>query len=1249
MRILAVRGENLASLAAPFEIDLEQEPLNGAGLFAITGETGAGKSTLLDALCLALFGQCPRLSAAGSSDSVPDVAGAELRETNPRTVLTRGAASGFAEADFVGADGTGYRARWTVRRARNKASGRLQNVERSLVRIEDNAAVESGIKQVDAAVEERLGLTYDQFKRTVLLAQGDFDAFLKANDNERAALLEKVTGTQRYRDISKQIFQRFTDAKDVASKLEEKSDVAGLLEEEERTALVGQSEELEKQSKSVQSDMDAIAKSLGHLQKLDEAKTKLASAQDEFVALKARHENAKAKRDLKAQFERIKSLEPVNHRVVEAEKDVAGTRAAAEKSRVMLEGARKDLAGKEEQAKQADAVFNELEAELAKLTPEWSAAEQLDTKLGELEDEGKQLRERSDTAAAEARQAEAALAEHTKSLEEQKALQATVKEQMGRLSATKILKDRQDSLIADLDEFERVQVALTNDATRLVEMRKRESELSDIQSTLSAQLEQFVSDLEGCEGAFAAKKGEISALGADNARKSMEQLSTFRQRAEKLQETSRHFLKAKRNKQAESETWKKLVDQMTGLQQAKGKATSELTFRGEALEKARGLSTLAEAAQGDQVKLLRAELVDDAPCPVCGSDHHPVDTQEGRAALDTLFGDVFLQRKEAEEARAAAQRNLDEINGQLAACEASQKNASALMERYASEADALRAEAEEQWAALAPPVEVAFALDGLLDAPDLLDAVLAQVATQVEALRAVLVQEDVLRQELEQLDVMLRGLGDAHQKAVGDQARKAEEVSSIKVELSGVEGRHTENFEAQSRLEQRLGETLLAGGMVFGSLGAELPALKANLQERISTWEQLEQQEGTTSAALQSLDQKTSGLSERRDGLAKSSGELLRQLEQLRLLHQERSAERKLLLGGMATGAHRAAFSEKHSNAKERKNNVSNAQNNAREEFGRIEAGLAAAKAAEAKAASALSDCADRLNAELVSLGLTKDAYDGLQERCSQELDALASELKMLDDAYLATQTAVSTWEKELVAVEALPLPDKPQEELSSLLEASKQALAELQVSKGVLSEKLRVDAEAREKAQQIMGLLLEAKETAKTWGAISEAIGSADGSKFQKVAQGVTLDLLVELANKQLHQLKPRYQLKRADFGLGLFVIDRDMGDTPRSTRSLSGGERFLISLSLALALSGLEGRQSFVDTLFIDEGFGSLDAESLDLAIDALEMLQGQGRKVGVISHVEALKDRIPVQVQVVRQGAGRSRVAVNAPAGW
>ncbi len=1249
MRILAVRGENLASLAAPFEIDLEQDPLKGAGLFAITGETGAGKSTLLDALCLALFGKCPRLEAEGSSENLPDVAGADLRETNPRTVLTRGAASGFAEADFVGADGTGYRARWTVRRARNKATGRLQNVERSLVRIEDNAAVESGIKLVDTAVEERLGLTYDQFTRTVLLSQGDFDAFLKAKDSMRAELLEKVTGTQRYREISKQVYVLSNEAEAEVTKLTEQSEVAGLLDEEERTRLIAEQTELEAKSKSVQTDMDAIARSLGHLQTLDNAKSKLASAQDEFVALKQRHENAQAKRDLKAQFERIRSLEPVYQRVTDAQKNVADTHAAAEKSQVMLEAASKDLASKDEQVRQADALFNELEAELTKLTPQWSEAEQLDRKLGELEVEGKQLRERSDAAVVEARQADEALTAHTKSVEEQKALQATVKEQMERLSATRVLKERRDSLFADLEEYDRVQIALSQDATRLVEMRKRESELTTIQSKLSSQLEKFVAELETCESAVTAKKAEISALGADHARKSMEQLSNFRQRAEKLQETSRQFNKAKRQKQTENETWHKLVNQMEGLQGARDKASAELTFRNETLEKAQGLSTLAEAAQGDQVKLLRTSLVEDKPCPVCGSEDHPVDTKEGRAALDSLFGDVFLQRKEAEEARTAAQHALDEINKELAACEASKNGAETQAQRFETEAAALKEQAVDLWTSLEPPFAMELTIDGVLEAPDVLDGVLGEVTSRADALRGVLARDEALRKELEQLDINLRGLQEQHRKAAGERHQKAEEASSTKAELSRIDGRHTENGLAQERLSQRLNETLSAGGMVPGSLEDGLSALKADLRQRITQWEQLEMQEGTTSAALHSLEQNTSGLSERRAGLAKTSGDLLKQLEQLRGAHQEQSDMRKLLLGGMATAEHRAAFTEKHRNAKNSATNATSAHSNAKAEFGRVEAGLAAAQDAMAKANSALSDCSDKMNSELASMAMEPEAYAGLRERSAAEFDFLVAELKKLDEDYVAVQTSVATWKKELAAVQELPMPDKSADELSSEGEQLKTVLFELQRGKGVLSERLRVDAEAREKAKQIMGLLREAQETARTWGAISEAIGSADGSKFQKVAQGVTLDLLVELANKQLRQLKPRYQLQRAEFGLGLFVIDRDMGDTPRSTRSLSGGERFLISLSLALALSGLEGRQSFVDTLFIDEGFGSLDAESLDLAIDALEMLQGQGRKVGVISHVEALKDRIPVQVQVVRQGAGRSRVAVNAPAGW
>lgn len=141
----------------------------------------------------------------------------------------------------------------------------------------------------------------------------------------------------------------------------------------------------------------------------------------------------------------------------------------------------------------------------------------------------------------------------------------------------------------------------------------------------------------------------------------------------------------------------------------------------------------------------------------------------------------------------------------------------------------------------------------------------------------------------------------------------------------------------------------------------------------------------------------------------------------------------------------------------------------------------------------------------------------------------------------------------------------------------------------------------------------------------------------FAQIAQAVTLALLVERANLHLQDLKPRYQLETAPSDLALHVLDLDMAGDRRTTRSLSGGERFLVSLALALALSGMGTHGALAGTLFIDEGFGSLDADSLDLAIDGLERLQSQGRTIGVISHVQAMKDRIPVQVEVVKTGGG------------
>ncbi|MFT3694276.1 MAG: AAA family ATPase [Kofleriaceae bacterium] len=207
MKILAIRGCNLASLAGEFEIDLSRGPLGMAGVFAIVGPTGAGKSTLLDAMCVALFDRTPRLPGhsrvvVGHGEEDPLALGAQ----DPRTLLRRGASQGWAEVDFESGDARRYRARWSVRRARGATHGNLQDQQVSLVALDRDAVITErlgGTKmETLKAIHQRLGLTFDQFRRSALLAQGDFAAFLRADGKDRSELLERMTGTQIYSKLS---------------------------------------------------------------------------------------------------------------------------------------------------------------------------------------------------------------------------------------------------------------------------------------------------------------------------------------------------------------------------------------------------------------------------------------------------------------------------------------------------------------------------------------------------------------------------------------------------------------------------------------------------------------------------------------------------------------------------------------------------------------------------------------------------------------------------------------------------------------------------------------------------------------------------------------------------------------------------------------------------------------------------------------------------------------------------------------
>ena len=223
--------------------------------------------------------------------------------------------------------------------------------------------------------------------------------------------------------------------------------------------------------------------------------------------------------------------------------------------------------------------------------------------------------------------------------------------------------------------------------------------------------------------------------------------------------------------------------------------------------------------------------------------------------------------------------------------------------------------------------------------------------------------------------------------------------------------------------------------------------------------------------------------------------------------------------------------------------------------------------------------------------------------------------------------------------------PELSIEELKTVLQENEADRAMMMIDLGKNKSQLETDDNALKQRAKLSGKIEQVEKNHVLWAVISGAIGSRDGAKFRRFAQGITLDHLVALANGQLRNINPRYKIERNRIGgLGLQVLDVEMGGEIRSVRSLSGGERFLVSLALALALSQLDGRSSFVDTLMIDEGFGALDARSPPiLSLRRSRLLQSQGRKVGVISHIEALTERIPVQIKVEKQGNGRSRVKV------
>lgn len=1248
MRILAVRGANLASLGEPFALDLEQEPLRSAGLFAITGETGAGKSTILDALCLALYDKFPRVVGPGASEEVPDPSGKALDASDPRTILRRGAANGFAEADFIARDGRRYRARCKLMRARGKANGRLQSRMRSLYHIDENgveiAAVDSGVEAVNKRIVDLTDLTFEQFRRTALLAQGDFDAFLRAEEKERAELLEKITGAEIYGLLSKRAHETAADARRNVAALERRQAEIGLMSNEERRAADAEWGTVDARRAEIATER---AKTQAQLRRHDafiQTQAKLAHAVAAHDAARDTFDALTPQRETLANAARAEPLRAPRVELRRVGASLDDVKAEAIRALSQSQEARASLDAAEENERAASEQLLIRDGEIARFAPIWAQAAELDARVAAMAQEEAAASGLAAEAARRANEKREALAAALSNRTEVSHSVEEARDELLRLSPARALSERW----GEIDEWLEKRAELSK--------KKRDAEvalgaagadlarLSHLRAALDADDEK---DRAARDSLFAQISERDCAYASIDEAATLRRLEEISHQSECLQALTRlaHEYGEATAQAARGEEEAGRCEKERAVLARRLEALGIERQRQAALSAdASRLGELAEAAADPDALRLRAALEADEPCPVCGGRDHPFARNENAAhAL------VEALRARRDDARSA----LVETDNAIVAARSAQAQASAIFDaaaRRLSESKEAMARAARDFKTWREKIST---FGGLVPteietATPLLETINGRVAREREDIKRKLDAARLLRSEIDRLRKERDDKSAAIDARRGDCERARALAEDARATIAWVEAEIANGKERVESLDRSLAEFLPPCDLSTADLERDTASARRRLKDFGARFEAAQQRASRLNDEVAQLDVNVATLeadvrNESANECAASVALLERQHEAEALRH-----ERAQLLDGEATAAHRARVDDAQRAA-------AHAREIARDALGAAKAAEAAATAQKArcdeslvKAGSAVSAARDSFCHLLAQTGFDERAATALLDIPAEHTKKMRSDIEAAQGELAGAAAAVAAREADLEEAQATGALDEQPEALAAHDAALSQEHDALAGRLGELRAMIAQDDRGRLQAQALASEIDEARASSRIWDEVDAAIGSASGDKFRRFAQSVTLEQLVALANQRLALLTPRYRLERAgDMGsLGLQIIDRDLGDERRSTRSLSGGERFLASLALALALAGLEGRDSFVDTLFIDEGFGALDSGTLDIAIDALENLQGQGRKVGVISHVESLQTRIATKVCVERRGGGASVVRIIAP---
>ncbi len=1134
MKFLQLEILNLASLdkQGGEVINFEEGALGESTIFSIVGPTGSGKSTLLDAICLALYNRAPRYPRKkGDKNQNIEIFGEadanennRLAPTDSRNILTRGKKEGYSKLTFLANNGSIYRAEWHVRFQRV----RYENAKTSLYKITRNGEQLTEEIADWNELPNIIGLDYDQFLRTVLIAQGSFANFLTAKENERYELLEKLIGCEEtYTNIATEIKKAKDQAVDAYNQMTASVEAVkqNLLNDEELAQLQEEITLLEKAEKELDSQLKAISENLQWYEENDKQTKQIAIYQADM------EQAANAIKDIQAQIIRLQlhdEIQPAVNLLQEVERQIQSIHNQEEeilKSEAAIKSKEVGITESEHTLSYLKEVVNKAQEQLEKAMPVIAEARALKTKM------------------------EAAMP----NLKEKKeALELAQKE---NLTAQRDVEENARNIKKWEAETEKANLALK---TTQEEIAKQKQVLHEA--------------TQATEQAWAKERNKTAG-------QNIEELQSHKSAAEKkLQDVQQaikvvaHLDSATTEKQKNEERIQVLGKRNAEIDEALGKLFIE------ALEKEtltlRNAYTLMVS---EKWEIHRANLTEGKPCPLCGSTTHPYHTdnrqfEEATTELSQLLKakedllklqqkqekDLSGERKQNDGEIQTLQKQQEKLSGEIATYEEEWK---ALIDQYPK-----IPKAEAELKSLLPIYE-----DKAKEATGKL-SLFNKIQKEIERLTQL--KDKAVKDEV------------AYESKASTILNNAQESTSICATKLAEHKALTTNLILQEKNKKEAYEKAL---QAWNNTKKEMEEWQAQYQQILNGEEPDAAEQRLTAAkdeATKAADDQNENINKLKAELANSKGS-----------HQTMLSQNKTMKENLQTKEKELDLWIEEYNKQLAEKNIDPSlidRNTIREMLHSAEDWNAIRREKDEKEKAVAS---------------TTALYQSAEKAHQQHLEHQPAQTR---DALLAIQQEYQerSQRNELIAANA---------RMQNHQEAVKQL---------------------GDKAEDL-NLVTQEKDD---WTAITDAIG-ADGKTLRKIAQCYTLSFLIAHANQEIRKFNSRFELQQVMHSLGIRVIDHDRADDIRDTTSLSGGETFIVSLGLALGLSALSSRNISFENLFIDEGFGTLDPDTLATVIDSLAMLQSsQGKKVGVISHTDTMSERITTQIRIIKNGnSGSSHIEI------